>query len=88
MSQHHGEMKPSQKRTWMVSTCSKCNFHPEPAFRALSRSEAGARYNEDGAKRRSMKDEDAEVEAPSSWRLGAFTPKRVWGCTISGGVGR
>lgn len=84
MSQHHGAMKPSQNSTWMVSTRS---VHLAPALCADSRSEAGGRYNEDGAKRRSMKEEDVEIEVPKSCRLGALKPNRE-GCTVCGGIGR
>lgn len=89
MSQHHGAMKPSQNRTCTVSvsTRSWCRVHLEPALRADSRSEAGGRYNEDGAKRRSMKEEVVEKEVPRSWRLGALTPERE-GCMAGEGVGR
>lgn len=85
MSQHHGAMKPSQNRTLTVFTRSGCGAHREPALCADSRSEVGGRYNEDGAKRRSMKDEEVEMEVPRSCKLGALTPKRE-GCKVSGGV--
>lgn len=66
ISQHHGAMKPTQNRTWTVSTRFVYTIPLAPALCAVSSSKAGGRYNEDGAKRRSMKEEDVEIEVPRS----------------------
>ncbi|KAF9230328.1 hypothetical protein BU15DRAFT_69288 [Melanogaster broomeanus] len=82
-SQHHGAMQPTQNNTWNASTRSVRNVHLAPTFRVDWSSETEVRYREDGAKRRSTKENEAEIEEPRYWRLGALTP----GCDDEGGGG-